>query len=70
MKGYANLELTKFIRAPKDGKAAYYRLAEFRFSSSKMIKAIMVSSEGQATAPDLTNFATDSVTLLVGRIVE
>lgn len=70
MKGHEKLELTKFSSAPDGGKPAYYRMAEFWFASPEAMQETMSSHEGQATANDLSNFATGGVTLLVGEVEE
>jgi len=46
--------------------AAYYRMAEFWFVNVEALQTTMGSPEGEATAADLTNFATGGVTLLTG----
>ncbi len=68
MKGFEKVEYTKFISAPDGSQAAYYRMAEFWFTSPEALQATMGSAEGQATAADLANFATDGVKLLVGAV--
>ncbi len=68
MEGHTKLELTKFTSTPDGSKPAYYRMAEFWFSSPEAMQATMGSPEGQATAADLANFATGGVTLLVGAV--
>ena len=70
MKGHTKLELTKFLSAPDGGKPAYYRMAEFWFSSPEVMQKSMSSREGQATAADLSNFATGGATLMVGTVGE
>lgn len=66
IKGFEKVELTKFLSAPDGSFAAHYRMAEFWFTGTEALQAAMSSPEGQATAADLTNFATGGVTLLVG----
>lgn len=68
--GHEKLELTKFLSAPDGGKPAYYRMAEFWFSSPEAMQKSMGSREGQATASDLSNFATGGATLMVGAVGE
>jgi len=68
MKGHAKLEITKFTSAPDGGKPAYYRMAEFWFSSPEAMQATMGSPEGVTVAADLANFATGGVTPLVGEV--
>lgn len=68
MKGFKKVEYTRFISAPDGSQAAYYRMAEFWFTSPEALQATMGSAEGQATAADLANFATGGVKLLVGAV--
>lgn len=68
MTGFEKLELTKFTRTPDGGKPAYYRMAEFWFSGPEAMQTSMGSSEGQAVAADLSNFASGGATLLVGEV--
>ncbi len=68
MKGFSKMELTKFISAPDGSKAAFYRMAELFFPGPAEMQETMSSQEGQATAADLTNFATGGVTMLLGAI--
>ncbi|MEO8860123.1 MAG: EthD family reductase [Ginsengibacter sp.] len=70
MKGYEKTELTKFMSAPDGTQAAFYRMAEFWFSSAEALQATMSSPEGQATAADLPNFATSGVIFLTGEVEE
>jgi len=68
MTGHEKLELTKFLN-PADGeKPSYYRMAEFWYQNIETMQEAMSSQEGQATADDLSNFATGGVTLLVGEV--
>lgn len=68
MKGFEKVEYTKFISAPDGSRTDYYRMAEFWFTSPEALQTTMSSSEGQATAADLGNFATGGVKLMVGSI--
>ena len=68
MSGHEKVELTKFISAPDGGSPAHYRMAEFWFTTPEAMQATMASPEGQATAADLSNFATGGVTFLVGAV--
>jgi uncharacterized protein (TIGR02118 family) len=68
MKGFDKVEYTKFIGAPDSSQAAYYRMAEFWFTSPEALQATMGSAEAQATAADLAIFATGGVKLLVGSV--
>ena len=62
------MELTKFLSAPDGGKPAYYRMAELYFAGPAEMQQSMGSSEGQATAADLANFATGGVTMIIGAV--
>lgn len=66
MSGFEKVEFTRFLDSPDGLKPDYYRMAEFWFESPEALKATMSSPQGQATAADLTNFATGGVKLLVG----
>jgi uncharacterized protein (TIGR02118 family) len=68
MKGVDKMELTKFLSAPDGGKPAYYRMAELYFAGPAEMQHSMSSPEGQATAADLTNFATGGVTMIIGAV--
>lgn len=45
--------------------APYYMLAEVSFASAENLQGALASSEGQAAAADLANFATGGATLFV-----
>ncbi|MCB0462694.1 MAG: EthD family reductase [Flavobacteriaceae bacterium] len=66
MEGVARLELTKIFGTPDGQKGDYYRMAELYFTSMEQMQETMSSPEGQATANDLSNFATGGVTVMVG----
>ena len=66
MPGVLRMELTKFLDAPDGAQAPYYRMAEFYFSDMAEMQQSMGSPEGQATAADLTNFASGGVRILIG----
>ena len=66
MQGYTRSEFTLFMSPPDNSAAVYYRMAEFWFDNPEALQATMGSAEGQATAADLSNFATGGVTVLVG----
>jgi len=68
MTGHKKLELTKFLSAADSGKPFYYRMAEFWYANLETMQKAMSSQEGQATACDLSNFATGGATLLVGEV--
>ena len=64
--GIAKAEYTKFLPNPDGARAAYYRMAELYFAGPTEMQQAMASSEGQAMAADLSNFATGGVTILFG----
>lgn len=66
MRGFEKAEFTKFLDTPDSSKAAYHRMAEFWFANLEALQTTMGSTEGQASAGDLANFATGGVTLLTG----
>ena len=68
MKGVERLELTRFGPGPDGGKPAYYRMAELYFQTEAQMQSSMSSTEGQATAADLQEFANGGVTLLMGSV--
>lgn len=63
-----HIEVTKFINGPDGKPPAHYRMAEIYFESEVDFKASMSSTESEATASDLANFATVGVTMSVGLI--
>jgi len=68
MKGFVKVEYTKFLGAPDGTKADYHCMAEFWFPDQEAIKKTLESPEGQATADDISNFATGGAKLLVGSV--
>jgi uncharacterized protein (TIGR02118 family) len=64
--GVTKAEYTKFLPNPDGTAAAYYRMAELYFNGPAEMQQTMGSSEGQAMAGDLSNFATGSVTIIAG----
>ncbi len=67
--GVVKFEYTKFLPNPDGTAAAYYRMAELYFTGPTEMQHTMNSSEGQAMAADLSNFATGGLTIITG-IVE
>jgi len=68
VKGIVKWEYTKFLPGPDGAAPAYYRMAELYFTSPEEMQSIMASPDGQTMAGDLTNFATGSVTILIGTV--
>jgi uncharacterized protein (TIGR02118 family) len=59
------VELSKVIATPTGGAPAFYRIADIYFDDLPHLQRAMASPEGQATAGDLSNFATGGATLLI-----
>ncbi len=68
MKGVERLELTKVMGTPDGSKPAFYRMADIYFSDMDQLQRTMSSPEGEATAADLSNFATGGVQVMIGSI--
>ena len=61
--GLRHCEVTRGDIATLEGVSAYYLIATPTFDSLAQIQAPLASAEGQATAADLANFATEGVQL-------
>ena len=59
--GLRHYEVTRGDIATLDGESPYYLIATLTFDSLAAIQAALASTEGQATAADLANFATGGV---------
>jgi uncharacterized protein (TIGR02118 family) len=68
MEGHTRAELTMFMPQPDNTASPYYRMAEFWFDDPEALQQTMASPAGQATAADLSNFATGGVSILVGLV--
>jgi uncharacterized protein (TIGR02118 family) len=68
MKGYTRSEFTIFMPQADNSPSVFYRMAEFWFEGPEALQQTMASPEGQATAADLSNFATGGVSVLVGLV--
>lgn len=68
MKGMGRLELTRYRPGTDSKKPAYYRMGEHYFPTEVQMQTTLSSPEGQAAVADLQNFATGSVTILVGSV--
>lgn len=68
MTGHEKFELTIFLSVADNEKPFYYRMAEFWYQNIEIMQKSMSSPEGQATAADLSNFASGGATLLVGEV--
>ncbi len=62
------MEVTKFMKGPDGKPPAHYRMAEIYFEDEAKMKESLSSPESQATASDLSNFASGGVTMSVGVI--
>ena len=65
LKGYTSTQPTSLN--PQE-QSPYYRIANLYFETMEALQAAAQSSEGQASADDLQNFATGGVTLLLGEV--
>ena len=64
--GLTAYEVTRgTIASVGGGPAPYHLIATLSFSSLAAINAALISSQGQATAADLGNFATGGVDLFI-----
>ena len=59
------LEAGKIIATPDGSEPPYYWIADLYFESVEQLQSGMASSEGQAAAEDLQNFATGGATLFI-----
>lgn len=66
VQGIVKAEFTKFLPNPNGTAAAYYRMAELCFTGPAEMQQAMSSTEGQALAADLPNFATGGATVIMG----
>ena len=58
-------EAGKVIATPDESEPPYYRIAELWFESVEQLQSSLGSSEGQAAAEDIQNFATGGATLFI-----
>ena len=58
-------EAGKIIATPDGSEPPYYRIAELWFESVEQLQSSLGSSEGQAAAEDIQNFATGGATLFI-----
>jgi uncharacterized protein (TIGR02118 family) len=63
--GLRRFEAGKVLGTPDGSPAPYYFLAELWFDDADALQAGMGSSEGQAAAGDVPNFASGGATLMV-----
>jgi uncharacterized protein (TIGR02118 family) len=63
--GLRGYEVTRGPIATMNGPSPYYLIAMLTFDSLVAIQAALKSAEGQATAVDLSNFATGGVELFI-----
>ena len=64
--GLRSYEVTRGDVMGMAGKHGGYLIAILEFDSMAAIQAAMASSQGQATAADLTNFAGAGVDIMIG----
>jgi uncharacterized protein (TIGR02118 family) len=65
LKGYT---VNKPTSLDPQERSPYYLIADLYFENAGALQAALQSSEGQAAAGDLQNFATDGVTLVAGEV--
>jgi uncharacterized protein (TIGR02118 family) len=65
LKGYT---VNKPTSLDPQERSPYYLIADFYFENTGALQAALQSSEGQAAAGDLQNFATGGVTLVAGEV--
>ena len=58
-------EAGKVIATPDGSEPPYYWIADLYFESVEQVQSSMGSSEGQAAAEDIQNFATGGATLFI-----
>jgi len=63
--GLRSYEVTRGPIAALGGPAPYHLIATLSFDSRAAVDAALISSQGQATAGDLANFATGGVDILI-----
>ncbi len=63
-----HVEFTKFVPGPDGSDAAFYRMAELYFASDNIMMESLGSTEGQAAAGDIPNFATGGFHFLIGKV--
>jgi uncharacterized protein (TIGR02118 family) len=68
IKGVSRAEFTKFMPGPDGAQPAFYRMAEFYFSSAAQMQQSLSSPEGQAAIADIPRFATGGVDMVVGSV--
>ncbi|WP_178987935.1 EthD family reductase [Winogradskyella schleiferi] len=69
IEGLAKAEITE-IQGELGGEPSdYFLMAELYFKTEEQMQESMGSTEGQAVANDLSNFATGGVTIIIGNTV-
>ena len=63
--GLRHYEVTSGAVASLGGESPYHLIAALTFDSMEAIQAALASTEGQATAADLANFASGGVDLYI-----
>jgi uncharacterized protein (TIGR02118 family) len=58
-------EAGKVLATPDGSQAPYYLIAELLFDDLESLQAALGSSEGQAAAGDVANFATGGATMMI-----
>jgi uncharacterized protein (TIGR02118 family) len=63
--GLRRFEAGRVLANPDGSPAPYYFIAELSYDDTDALKAARGTSEGQAAASDVANFATGGVTLMI-----
>jgi uncharacterized protein (TIGR02118 family) len=64
------IDVAKAVTSPGQSQPAFYRTADLWFDDMEQCRAALASPEWQATAQDLSNFATGGVTLTIAETVQ
>ena len=65
VKGLRRFEIAKVAGTPDGKTAPYFRTADLYFDDLEAMRTALGSTEGQAAAADIANFATGGVTMIV-----
>jgi uncharacterized protein (TIGR02118 family) len=63
--GLRRFEAGRVLATPDGSPAPYYFIAEMSFDDTDALQAARATSEGQAAAADVANFATGGVTIMI-----
>ena len=63
--GLRRFEAGRVLATPDGSPAPYYFIAELSFDDTDALQAALGTSEGQAAASDVANFATGGATMMI-----